>query len=261
MKYTEIPSESFYKHLNKNIGDSLMEKIEDSYGYLAGGACRAWFANEEISDYDFFFEDEEDYKVLEKELFTNSGEELELLKIKGKYKDQYELKFQSDNALSLVNKKTNAKIQLVKIRFSSLEDQIKVFDFSVCSAAYNIADKCFITHPQFFDDLKDKRLRVLPNEEGLLYPLAEIERIARYSRKGYYIKGVDIVTVILFIAQRLENIHTYEDFKTEINGMVIQLIDGVFEESSLKLEDDFNPSDLFESIQTYIEKKNVEREE
>lgn len=259
MKYTEVPSETFYKHVKKQVGFDLIDKIIDSYGYLAGGSCRAWFADEKISDYDFFFEDEVSYLKLEKEIFKENL--FGMLKIREEYKELYKVAFESDNAISLINLKTESKIQLIKTRFSSLEDQIKVFDFSVCSAAYNLIDKSFIMHPLFFDDLKSKRIRILPTQDGLLYPLAEVERIARYSRKGYKIRGVDIVYVLLFIAERFKKIHTYQDFKAEINGMDISLIDGVFEETDLKLDGQFDGNELYDKIQEFLETKASEREE
>lgn len=255
MNLTKIPSKSFYYKAKDEIGYNLFELISAHGGYIAGGAIRAWFADEKIEDYDIFFDSQGDLYQFLIELFDTEEEFLSSKSLGEGYSEHYKVVFNSVNAISIVNIKTDVEIQFIKAlgRQLSIEKQIKSFDFSVCSAGYDIGKNEFVVHPLFFDDLKDKRIRVMQNESEMLYPLAEIERIARYSRKGYKIKGIDIVYVILFIAERMKKVKTYDDFKHEINGMDIVLIDGVLEEAKIDGKEDFDGMNLFGRIQEYLE--------
>lgn len=273
MKPIIIPSQTYHKNIQEEIGYNLFDLISEHGGYLAGGAVRAHFADEEVSDYDIFFESERGLNQVLKKLLKEEGDEELLFSIdeelllsivvEDEYSEHYSLKFCSSNAVSIIHKKNNIEIQLIKGdgRFKKVEEQIFSFDFSICSAGYDFEKSQFVLHPLFFDDLKSKRIRIVQDEKDMLYPLAEVERIARYSRKGYNIRGIDIVYVILFIAERMKKIKTYDDFRREINGMDIVLIDGVLEESEIKGDDKFDSMDLFSRIYEYVENKESDQDE
>lgn len=242
----KVPSENFYHKVAKAVGAKLLDKIVEKNGFIAGGSCRAWFANEEVKDYDFFFPTKSDYSKFENNVYTENENEF-LEEVKSSL-GNYEKVWISDNANTYKNSETDVVIQFIHNHYNPIEDQVKSFDFTVCAIAYDFKEKCFYAHPKFFDDLNDKRLRLIVNDESMLYPLAELERVAKYSRKGYHIREVDIVTLLLFIGKKFKEIKTYADFKREINGMDINLIDGIFEQTELKLEGEFQPEELFGEI-------------
>lgn len=252
----KVPSENFYHKVSKAVGSKLLNKIIKNNGFIAGGACRAWFANEDIKDYDFFFSTKSDYSKFENDTYTeNENEFLEDVNIS---LGDYEKVWISGNANTYKNTETDAIVQFIHNHYNPIEEQVKSFDFTVCAIAYDLNEKCFYTHPKFFDDLNDKRLRLIVNDASMLYPLAELERVAKYSRKGYKIREVDIVTLLLFIGKKFKDIVTYADFKREINGMDIQLIDGIFEQTELKLDGEFSPDDLFGEIKNFVGEEWVE---
>lgn len=250
-KLIKIPSENFYYKVEKAVGKELLEQIKNKDGFIAGGSCRAWFANEEVTDYDFFFPTQMKYEEFELDTYTENEKEFSEL-IKSEFGD-YEKVWISDNANTYRNEETGVIIQFIHNHYNPIVEQAKSFDFTVCAIAYDFNEKCFYTHPKFFDDLNNKRLRLIVNDASMLYPLAELERVAKYSRKGYYIREVDIVMLLLFIGKKFKEIKTYDDFKREINGMDINLIDGIFESTSLKLEGEFNPEALFEEIISFVD--------
>lgn len=252
----KIPSETFYHKVAKAVGKELLERITLNNGFVGGGSCRAWFANEEVKDYDFFFPTKDDYNQFEDITYTENDKDFAEL-IKSEY-GNYEKVWISDNANTYKNEENEVIIQFIHNHYNVIEEQIKSFDFTVCAIAYDFKEKCFYAHPKFFDDLNDKRLRLIVNDASMLYPLAELERVAKYSRKGYYIREVDIVMLLLFIGKKFKEIVTYDDFKREINGMDINLIDGIFESTNLKLEGEFNPDALFEEIISFVDNKQEE---
>lgn len=252
----KVPSENFYHKVSKAVGEKLLKEIIHHNGFIAGGACRAWFANEEVNDYDFFFPTKSDYIKFEENAYTENENDF-LEEIDNTLGD-YEKVWISDNANTYKNIETDAIIQFIHNHYNPIEEQVKSFDFTVCAIAYDFNEKCFYAHPKFFDDLNDKRLRLIVNDESMLYPLAELERVAKYSRKGYYIREVDIVTLLLFIGKKFKEIKTYDDFRREINGMDIALIDGIFEETDLKLDGEFSPDELFGEIKRFVGEDCIE---
>lgn len=251
MELTKIPSENFYYKVQNAVGKELLDALITHNGFIAGGACRAWFENEEVKDYDFFFSSIKDYEEFKNATMSENDRDF-LEDISTKFKDSYEKVWISDNANTYKNIDTDSIIQFIHNHYNPIEKQIHSFDFTVCAVGYDLKEKAFYTHPKFFDDLNSKRLRLVVNEESMLYPLAELERVAKYSRKGYKIKPVDIVALLLFIGKKFKEIKTYADFKREINGMDIALIDGIFEETALKLEDEFSGDDLFKEIKKFV---------
>lgn len=134
--------------------------------WVAGGSVRDYFSGGMIQDdFDIFFPDRESFEkaldILKKTKGIKSG-------------------FQSP---AIANFQDGwHKLQLVSSHFfSSPEDTIARFDFTVCCAA--ITTKDVFVNETFFEDLASRSLVI----NALPYPLSTMERMQKYIRKGYHI--------------------------------------------------------------------------
>ena len=137
--------------------------------WVAGGAITSAITREKINDYDIFSPTPEKlrdklkeaigYSTFEHDFFTNFW-------VAGK------------------------KIQVIT-RYSPESPQaiFNTFDFTIVCGAYD--GKEFYCHDRFWQDIANRRLVV--NE--LFFPLKTMERVAKYSRRGYTVCPVGLLNI------------------------------------------------------------------
>lgn len=164
--------------LNKII-DSINDLLEQKEGqenennrivfWISGGAITAAVTGDKINDYDIFSPTPEilrdrlkeaiGYASFEHEFFTN---------------------FWVDNN----------KVQVIT-RYSpqSPEAIFNTFDFTINCGAYD--GTTFYCHDRFWQDIASRRLVV----NNLFFPLKTLERVAKYSRRGYTVCPVGLLSI------------------------------------------------------------------
>ena len=144
-------------------------------GYIAGGVFKNIFNNEKFRDIDIFFENENDYN--EGVLFYQ------------KDSDNWFEKYDNKNAKCFKNKKNSVTVELVKSFFSTAEEMLNRFDFTVVKFAYikevneeNETEYKCLYHRYFFEDLILKKL-VIDNVSS--FPVNTLERTWKYKSYGF----------------------------------------------------------------------------
>lgn len=129
--------------------------------WIAGGAIRDYFSSSKVTDYDLFFPNQTEYDKA-KAYFTSKDAEV---------------KWESDNGMKVrYNGKT---FDLVKKFFSSPEESIQNFDFTVCMLAVD-TEKVYHGETTFID-LSKRQLML----NKLPFPASTLSRAFKYYKKGY----------------------------------------------------------------------------
>lgn len=189
----------------KWVLDKILNKVfpkgyQDLKFFVAGGACRAAFAKEQISDLDIYFEDGTAFKALNDYLDGNDDEKMSVIPI-----------------LSTLNAETysvNAvKVQLIKKIYGTPEDIIKQFDFTVCMCAY-IPGKGFVMDEHFIEDIAARMLVFNINAK---YPINSMWRVQKFEKKGYYLPAVESIKLALCINNL--QMKTHFELKEQLDGI------------------------------------------
>ena len=137
--------------------------------WIAGGAITSCITKEKVNDYDIFSPDP--FGLIEK-LKSGIGY----------------VAYENDTVANF-NVDGN-KIQIVK-RYSpqSAEDIFNTFDFTIVCGAYDGTN--FHCHDRFWQDIANQRLVV----NTLTFPLRTLERMTKYSRRGYTPCPVGLLTL------------------------------------------------------------------
>jgi hypothetical protein len=143
------------------------------YGWIAGGALRAYVEGTTPSDFDFYFSDVESINLTHKFI-------LQLKNLDPKY-------ITSDQTVTTISLQPNfqSKIyfDLISRDFGkSPEDSINNFDFVCCALAIDNKNKVY-WHKDALEDIEKKRLTIL-NPSNTVSTLL---RIQKYVKKGYSI--------------------------------------------------------------------------
>jgi hypothetical protein len=150
--------------------------------FVGGGFVRAVVGNEEVNDIDFFGPD---YAFVFRvaEMLKSRTSDTTLLKTK--------------NAITLASPGRTALQFITRWSFSTPEDLVRSFDFTVCQAAVCFERGMFrsVVGPRFYQDLAAKRLTyTLPirdEEAG-----GSMLRVIKYVKRGYRIQMRDLSAVI-----------------------------------------------------------------
>jgi len=149
----------FYK---KSILEKLPEDIQKKVA-IAGGAVRDKLLNAEVKDIDLFVEDKETEDKLMTFLKENSKE--------GNVNTQ------------LANYTYEGKwLQVIRGKYYNMQttEVIDSFDFTICMAMITM-DHGLRVGPHFYEGIATKHLRI----HNLPFPLASLERMQKYIKKGY----------------------------------------------------------------------------
>jgi hypothetical protein len=224
--------------LLSNLKESkLHDLLVETHALIAGGAIRAVFAREFISDYDVYFKRQSDL-----DFFVGRIEDLD-----------FNLMFYSDTAKSY--KKDDVKIQVILIPELLLEDPkdiIKQFDYTVCMGAYDFDTSTFVLDDNFLEHIARKELYYNVNGK---YPLSSLFRLKKYFKKDYRISGVEIIKLGLAI----NNLHMkdYRDLKVQLQGIdtlfLQELTDKLMTPEYAEKKYDFN--EFMGMINEYFEDK------
>jgi hypothetical protein len=135
-----------------------------SPGWVAGGCLRDYFSGEPLtSDIDVFFANDND--------FNSTVEKL-------KFDKRFTQKYAKDKLAAYDYRGT--EVQLIGTHFfASAKETSEAFDFTICCAAVDLNE--VYVHENFFEDLAGKRIAI----NKLPFPMSSLERLCRYSRKGY----------------------------------------------------------------------------
>ena len=159
----------------ERFGKIILNELKERKitAWVAGGVLRDYFAGSRISsDYDLFFPDQDNYdKTMA--YFTERGAEII---------------WDSHNGAKL--KHDGKTFDLIKKFFSSPQDTINQFDFTVCMFAVDY-DRVYYGETAFMD-LAKKQLMI----NKITYPASTISRAFRYYTKGFRMCKGEMKTMI-----------------------------------------------------------------
>lgn len=136
--------------------------------FIAGGVFRHMVDPlDEVKDIDMFFSSIMDA--------TGAMEWLE----DNDYKKVFECPL---GELYTYSKEGQPKIQLItKFYYSDVDTLISTFDFTACCAGFD--GRRFVCNKRFYSDVRNKRIHF----NAITYPVATLNRLTKYVRKGYYL--------------------------------------------------------------------------
>ena len=165
------PLNKIIDEINELLGQKEgQENADKSIKYwIAGGAITAAITGTEINDYDIFSPTPEKLK-----------QKLQEAGAKKTFEHDFFTNFWVDGK----------KVQVIT-RYSpeNQEAVFNTFDFTINCGAYD--GLTFAHHDRFWQDIATKRLVV--NE--LFFPLKTMERVAKYSRRGYTVCPVGLLNI------------------------------------------------------------------
>ena len=205
---------------------------------IAGGAIRAVFAGEKISDYDVYFKNNE----IKNDFIKDFSDKATVL---GK----------TDNAITFAHCLENEKIYvqsciLPNAMFEDVSKIIETFDFTCCMGAFDCGTLQFILHSSFLPDLARRELKINVNAK---YPICTLFRVKKYIAKGYKISGTECVKLALAINKL--NMKNYQELKEQLNGIdtlfLKELTDKLMSDEYREKDYDFN--EFLEMLDNYFE--------
>ena len=210
-------------YLFKDLDTATKNAMRTSNAIIAGGAIRSVFAGEYISDYDLYFDREEDLQIMKE--YLDEG---------------FKVVFTSPNAISY--KKDKICIQLIimpELIGLGYVNLLKEFDFTICMGAFSMEENKFYHAENFLTDLNERRL--IFNIKAK-YPMASMYRVLKYIKKGYKVSGLEIVKIGLSI-HNLKMVD-YRDLRKQLMGIdtlfLKELTDDLLSKDKDNLEYDFD---------------------
>lgn len=178
--------------------EGLIDLLNKNHAVIAGGAIRAVFANEHISDYDIYFKTKRDL-----DSFLIDLEETEFVEV-----------MRTGTAITF--KKNEIKLQVITMEdfITHPEKIIKQFDYTVCMGAYDFDTDSFVLYEDFLENLARRELYYNVSAE---YPLASLFRLRKYFKKGYTISGTEVIKLGLAINNL--KMESYLDLKKQLEGI------------------------------------------
>lgn len=175
------------KKLSKLIKKlSLKNLFKKTGAMICGGAVLSTFTDQRIADIDIFFKNEIDLNYFQEEILKLDGCEL----------------IMNDEYCSLLKYKTK-NVQLIKRFYGTPGDILRRFDFTICQACYIPKTDTFYFHVNFHSHVSDKQLIMNPS---MPFPLATLNRVAKYINKGYELSDIQaMILAILINKVKLEN--------------------------------------------------------
>ncbi|KKK93312.1 hypothetical protein LCGC14_2694130 [marine sediment metagenome] len=164
--------------------------------WVAGGSLRAFFENELKSnvDVDVYFPDE-----------NRHSEAVDIFKHLPKLR-------QTENSITYKIKGRPIDFVGPPNIFDTPVKTLQNFDFTVCAAAID-GEKLYV-HDMFFDDLKNKRLRVINLKEGIASGIMIMRRMQKYIRKGYIADNDTLQAIINFISVANKKIEVKKEWSS-----------------------------------------------
>ena len=188
-----LDGEIFRNHYNLDIVSKLIHYISDinvldvlvnNNAIIAGGALTSIILNERINDFDIWFSNENDYK----QAIINMNV-LYMTKKNQSNDNVFEYIISSHSKYTTTNAITytidNKKYQFIspsRYTFGNVDTIINQFDFTCVMCGVDVKNKKLIHNDKFFSDAKSKKLII---NKGLKSPASLLDRIVKYTKKGY----------------------------------------------------------------------------
>lgn len=147
--------------------DEILDMVKNNDGVILGGGYFRKLVDEDdvLCDYDIFFTKNDAIEKLKNHL--------ELLG----YRQVFAC---PKGELFTYKKQDGVKVQLItKFIYSNLREMVDSFDLTACCAGWD--GEMFESNRRFIFDVKSKRI----NLNKVTYPVATMNRIAKYTGKGY----------------------------------------------------------------------------
>lgn len=185
--------EIFLNYYNLEIISKLITYISDinllnilinNNAIIAGGALTSIILNEKINDFDIWFSNEKDYNqaIIEMDVFykekkkQNNNSLFEIIG-NGKHTTKNAVTFTIDSKkYQLINKS--------RYVFGDVKTIINQFDFTCVMCGVDLKNKKLIHDDKFIYHAKTKSLVI---NNGLKSPASLLDRIIKYTKKGYRI--------------------------------------------------------------------------
>lgn len=148
-------------------------------GFLAGGAIRAVFTGERISDFDIFFKSQTDFDLCVKLMAEDSDPPSFTT---------------TDTAWTHIDKNGD-HYQLICAAFGESDVVIRQFDFTCCMAAWRVPYE-FILDENFMKHCAQRRL-VFNVNAG--YPICSMWRVSKFIKRGWRLSGLEAIKLGLAI--------------------------------------------------------------
>lgn len=184
--------------LFNDLDTSFIHKLRDNRAVIAGGAVRAVFAGEAISDYDIYA--------------PTTGAVANIIEYLEK---EFDFVFKTDNAITYKNDKIKVQIITMPENIGLSNDElISKFDFTIAMGLYDLVEDTFVLGDCFLRDLCSRELVFNTKAQ---YPIASMYRMKKFLKRGYKISGTEIVKMSLAIHGL--KIETYRDLKPQLMGI------------------------------------------
>lgn len=213
---------------------SVVKKLKEFNGVIAGGAITSIFTSSKINDVDVYFKSKKDLE-----------EANEYFKSKN-----YEILSSTDNAITYkVDSNFIRKPVIVQLIIAdelikeNPMDLINNFDFTINMASYDLAKEELIVKDDFFYDNIKRRLIF---NEDTLYPIISMHRAIKYINRGYKLDGYEQVKIALAI----NNLHMkdYKDLKRQLQGIDTSIFAPITNKLMEKPETEYNYNDTMSLI-------------
>ena len=159
--------------------------------FIAGGVFRKMVdVSDEVMDIDMFFTN-----------FSSASKVMTWLEGNG-YVKIFECPL---GELYTYSKEGQPKVQLItKFYYVNVDELVSTFDFTACCAGYD--GEKFVCNKRFYSDVLNKRIHF----NAITYPVATLNRLTKYIRKGYYLPS----------SQNLHFIETLNSMELNEDNMV-----------------------------------------
>lgn len=185
-----------YKEQLKKL--QLDNNLSEMDFFVAGGAIRSIFTNEQINDIDIYPKTYEDtYEILEY------------------MKNNYTLLSCTDKSVMFYSSNHTYKYNIVTFReFNTAKDIFDSFDYTIVMGAYDNTNDEFIFHEDFFVDNTSRSL-IFNKKTG--YPVISLLRLYKYYDRGYKFNKITLIQIVSEILKL--NITSWEDISEQFGGM------------------------------------------
>jgi hypothetical protein len=180
--FLESENSSIISKLVEGIDHDVLKILINNNAIIAGGALTSIILNEQIVDYDIWFSNKGDY--------DKATNEMDILYEKqrdgGIFSSDLICRYNTSNAKTFTVKSTH-KFQFInpsKYSLGNIDTIINQFDFTCVMCGVDLRDRKLICNDKFFRDAKSKKITI---NEKLRAPASLIDRIVKYTKKGYRI--------------------------------------------------------------------------
>ena len=168
-----------------HIPDFIKNILVPGKVYLAGGSIRCCFNDDEVVDYDLFF---------------NSMEAATLTKLHFENLEDCKVVFVCPVGKLVTFKYKNYKIQVIKEDYyPTIETLLNTFDITACRHGYD-GENVY----SFYSSIRDS-VNMKLNFHTIQFPMATMKRVQKYIKKGFTLtnKGVEsFINIIYYRGQR-----------------------------------------------------------